>query len=306
HQSDTYVFTMKMEILPVLTSNRTAVDSILQAGNPVKEILPKLNLHDHRSILTDLKDYIKMDVESTIAPGIYSWSFTRYFGNSPLLPLYESVGIDDAYNPEQVENFMNLMWNSKHSIAGDVVANDLDTFFVVAEIFEILFSTAWISFLSLPYLAAQMRNKFHQHDGLLLSVTSFLIISFSTVVEAAIVANFLHPFPLFRAQGMQPVSEDGKEFFHSSELQDDSPVITDALNGKITGSLFYCIIIVRSGINKAMGELNEAIVGVRLGPRRGGRAGGRHTLEVTRSWRHWPLGFKYGQSGGLLSNLLDP
>ncbi|GKD27692.1 outer envelope membrane protein 7-like protein, partial [Tanacetum coccineum] len=84
--------------------------------------------------------------KSTVAPGIYSWSFTRYFGNSPLLSLYESVGIDDAYNPEQVENFTNLMWNSKHiclpkgcicvydldtthSIAEDVAANDLDTFF---------------------------------------------------------------------------------------------------------------------------------------------------------------------------------
>ncbi|GJY93217.1 hypothetical protein Tco_0508999 [Tanacetum coccineum] len=30
-------------------------DSILQAGNPVKEILLKLNLPDHRSILTDSK-----------------------------------------------------------------------------------------------------------------------------------------------------------------------------------------------------------------------------------------------------------
>ncbi|GKD78724.1 hypothetical protein Tco_1341345, partial [Tanacetum coccineum] len=30
-------------------------DSILQAGNPIKEILLKLNLLDHRSILTDLK-----------------------------------------------------------------------------------------------------------------------------------------------------------------------------------------------------------------------------------------------------------
>ncbi|GKD38069.1 hypothetical protein Tco_1258276 [Tanacetum coccineum] len=33
------------------------------AGNPVKEILLKLNLPDHRSILTDSKEYIKMDVE---------------------------------------------------------------------------------------------------------------------------------------------------------------------------------------------------------------------------------------------------
>ncbi|GKE92272.1 hypothetical protein Tco_1573367, partial [Tanacetum coccineum] len=33
------------------------------AGNPVKEILLKLNLPDHRSILTDLKEHIKMEVE---------------------------------------------------------------------------------------------------------------------------------------------------------------------------------------------------------------------------------------------------
>ncbi|GJX55624.1 hypothetical protein Tco_0285521 [Tanacetum coccineum] len=33
------------------------------AGNPVKEILPKLNLPDHRSILTDSKEFIKMNME---------------------------------------------------------------------------------------------------------------------------------------------------------------------------------------------------------------------------------------------------
>ncbi|GJX28130.1 protein NEDD1 [Tanacetum coccineum] len=46
---------MKMEILLELTSNKLMVDSILQAGNPVKEILLKLNLPDHMSILTDSK-----------------------------------------------------------------------------------------------------------------------------------------------------------------------------------------------------------------------------------------------------------
>ncbi|GJX72202.1 hypothetical protein Tco_0309373 [Tanacetum coccineum] len=52
-----------MEILLEPTSNKLMVDSILQAGNPVKEILLKLNLPDHRSILTDSKEYIKMDME---------------------------------------------------------------------------------------------------------------------------------------------------------------------------------------------------------------------------------------------------
>ncbi|GKC29014.1 hypothetical protein Tco_1036308, partial [Tanacetum coccineum] len=39
------------------------------AGNPIKEILLKLNLPDHRSILTDSKEYIKMDVEQVIQNG---------------------------------------------------------------------------------------------------------------------------------------------------------------------------------------------------------------------------------------------
>ncbi|GJR34408.1 hypothetical protein Tco_1210092 [Tanacetum coccineum] len=43
-------FTMKMKILLESTSNKLMV-----AGNPVKKILLKLNLSDHRSILTDLK-----------------------------------------------------------------------------------------------------------------------------------------------------------------------------------------------------------------------------------------------------------
>ncbi|GJZ65276.1 hypothetical protein Tco_0621972 [Tanacetum coccineum] len=60
--SDTKVFTVTMEILPEPTSNKLC-DSILQAGNPVKDILLKLNLPDHMSVLTDLKIHIKMDME---------------------------------------------------------------------------------------------------------------------------------------------------------------------------------------------------------------------------------------------------
>ncbi|GKE47486.1 hypothetical protein Tco_1478744 [Tanacetum coccineum] len=54
------VFTMKMEILPVSTSNSIAVDSILKVGNPVKEILLKLNLPDHSLIADSYKDDVEM------------------------------------------------------------------------------------------------------------------------------------------------------------------------------------------------------------------------------------------------------
>ncbi|GJX41170.1 hypothetical protein Tco_0256160, partial [Tanacetum coccineum] len=62
-------FTMKMEILLEPTSNKIMFDEsdthVLErfntlAGNPVKEILLKLNLPDHRSILTDSKMEVKL------------------------------------------------------------------------------------------------------------------------------------------------------------------------------------------------------------------------------------------------------
>ncbi|GKB48310.1 hypothetical protein Tco_0899063 [Tanacetum coccineum] len=49
---------MTMEILLEPTSNK-----LLVAGNPAMEILHKLNLLDHRSILTDSKIHIKVDME---------------------------------------------------------------------------------------------------------------------------------------------------------------------------------------------------------------------------------------------------
>nr|GEV39325.1 hypothetical protein [Tanacetum cinerariifolium] len=56
HQSDTQVITMKMEIPLEPTSNKFMVERLYtSAGNHVKEILLKLNLPDHRSILTDSK-----------------------------------------------------------------------------------------------------------------------------------------------------------------------------------------------------------------------------------------------------------
>nr|GEV44249.1 zinc finger, CCHC-type [Tanacetum cinerariifolium] len=51
-----------MEILLELTSNKLMKDSILQAGNPVKEILLKLNQPDHRI----LKDGVEVSINSII------------------------------------------------------------------------------------------------------------------------------------------------------------------------------------------------------------------------------------------------
>nr|GEV28783.1 hypothetical protein [Tanacetum cinerariifolium] len=78
HQSDTKVFTMTIEILLEPISNKLLVD-----GNPIKEILLKLNLPDHRSILTDSK----MDVE---VPG--SSRLTRFIATcSYSIDIYKDI-----------------------------------------------------------------------------------------------------------------------------------------------------------------------------------------------------------------------
>ncbi|GJR51476.1 hypothetical protein Tco_1401997 [Tanacetum coccineum] len=67
HQSDTQVITVKMEILLEPTSNKLMVERFdTSAGNPVKEILLKLNLPDHRSILTDSKMEVKVPDSSCL------------------------------------------------------------------------------------------------------------------------------------------------------------------------------------------------------------------------------------------------
>ncbi|GJV12674.1 hypothetical protein Tco_1354215 [Tanacetum coccineum] len=96
HQSDTYVITVKMEILLEPTSNKLLVDSILQAGNPVKEILFKLNLPDHRilkdggegsQILTCLCLWFSEQVglagdlgstNDVLIPQVYNWETAMY------------------------------------------------------------------------------------------------------------------------------------------------------------------------------------------------------------------------------------
>ncbi|GKB16471.1 hypothetical protein Tco_0850394 [Tanacetum coccineum] len=52
-----------MEILLDLTSNKLCGRSDAYAGNPIKEILLNLNLPDHKSVLTELKVQVKMEME---------------------------------------------------------------------------------------------------------------------------------------------------------------------------------------------------------------------------------------------------
>ncbi|GJZ45067.1 hypothetical protein Tco_0592663 [Tanacetum coccineum] len=95
-------FTMKMEILLEPTSNKLMVEHaefdesdtyVLErfdtsAGNPVKEILLKFNLPDHRSILTDSK----MERQSVKDKEIQERCIIKSFSRLSNQERYEHVG----------------------------------------------------------------------------------------------------------------------------------------------------------------------------------------------------------------------
>ncbi|GJS88261.1 hypothetical protein Tco_0770897 [Tanacetum coccineum] len=60
-----YVLTMKMEILLELTSNKLMVDPILMLEILSRRFFLRLNLPDHKSVLTNSKVHIKMEMELT-------------------------------------------------------------------------------------------------------------------------------------------------------------------------------------------------------------------------------------------------
>nr|GEV51047.1 hypothetical protein [Tanacetum cinerariifolium] len=102
HQSDTKVISMKMEILLEPTSNKLLVERFdTLADNPVKEILLKLNLLDHRLILMVLKVY---DVETS--------SHLRYNdAASRLLRIMYKFLDNIVYKTGQTVQTMNMLNN---------------------------------------------------------------------------------------------------------------------------------------------------------------------------------------------------
>ncbi|GJZ41641.1 hypothetical protein Tco_0588527, partial [Tanacetum coccineum] len=82
HPSNTKVLTMKMEILLEPTSNKllvgkygdfdgyTSDDPILKLESCQGDSLLKINLPDHRSVLTDPKDQVMMEMEIPYSSGV--------------------------------------------------------------------------------------------------------------------------------------------------------------------------------------------------------------------------------------------
>ncbi|GKB18290.1 hypothetical protein Tco_0852213 [Tanacetum coccineum] len=107
-----------MEILLEPTSNKLMVERFdTSAGNPVKEILLKLNLPDHRSILTDLKIYINMVMERKSVKvkerfkEVPSPDTERLFSKLRIVKVEQPQ--EDHYKSIQVKNQESMSMSSK-------------------------------------------------------------------------------------------------------------------------------------------------------------------------------------------------
>ncbi|GJT67195.1 putative reverse transcriptase domain-containing protein [Tanacetum coccineum] len=119
-------FTMTMEILLEPTSNKLSVDSILQAGNPVKEILLKLNLPDHRSILTDSKE--------TYKDGLGVKEFQRSFRHSDTERLSRS---DEVLKLKNFKKDASLKLSS-YQTKKDLKSNTIEDVISIGSFMEVL------------------------------------------------------------------------------------------------------------------------------------------------------------------------
>ncbi|GJT38393.1 hypothetical protein Tco_0938258 [Tanacetum coccineum] len=95
-------FTMKMEILLEPTSNKLMVERFnTTAGNPVKKTLLRLNLSDHRSILTNSKEHLKMVMEISDSSWIWILDRTVHSQQFILIDLWLGFGFLELIDYEE-------------------------------------------------------------------------------------------------------------------------------------------------------------------------------------------------------------
>ena len=64
----------------------------------------------HNAVFGAGKELLDLPMETKVRRANARPGATGYLGNIPALPLYESVGIENADTPEGAEHFTNIMW----------------------------------------------------------------------------------------------------------------------------------------------------------------------------------------------------
>lgn len=69
----------------------------------------KIPIHLRKSIFESLKELFDLPLQTKIR-NISTKPFHGYVGQYPAVPLYESMGIDDANIPDKAESFTRILW----------------------------------------------------------------------------------------------------------------------------------------------------------------------------------------------------
>ncbi|CAI0396494.1 unnamed protein product, partial [Linum tenue] len=68
-----------------------------------------------RAVFGSLEELFELPLETKLRNAYSNKPSRGYVGQHPLIPVYESLGIDDAHVPESVESFTNTLWPQGNS-----------------------------------------------------------------------------------------------------------------------------------------------------------------------------------------------
>ncbi|KAL8043102.1 hypothetical protein ABFS82_09G098400 [Erythranthe guttata] len=90
-------------------STKTRVRKALEEYGCFEAKFDEIPLHLRKSIFDALKQLFDLPLENKLL-NTSNKPYHAYLGQDAMVPLYESMGIDNALAPESIETFSNLMW----------------------------------------------------------------------------------------------------------------------------------------------------------------------------------------------------
>lgn len=90
-------------------SVKAQVKKALEEYGCFEALFPKIPFDIRKSLFGAVEELFDLPLEAKVR-NISKKPFHGYVGQYPMVPLYESMGIEDASVPEKVESFTNLFW----------------------------------------------------------------------------------------------------------------------------------------------------------------------------------------------------
>ncbi|KAA8541850.1 hypothetical protein F0562_023002 [Nyssa sinensis] len=91
------------------SSVKAQVQQALQEYGCFEALFNKIPLELRKAVFGSLEELFQLPLQTKLRNSSKK-PFHGYVGQYPMVPLYESMGVEDAPNPEKVESFTNLLW----------------------------------------------------------------------------------------------------------------------------------------------------------------------------------------------------